>query len=52
MELPEALRYITHFLIVIGDILLHEPHDHMKIGENPSWVRHPVVGVMLTRLVF
>ena len=52
MDLPEALRYITHFLIVIEDILLHEPHDHMNIGENPSWVHHLVVRVKLTRLVF
>ena len=52
MDMPEALRYITQFLIVIGDILLHEPHDHMNIGENPSWVHHLVVRVMLTRLVF
>ena len=51
MDLPKTLRYITHFLIVNGDILIREPQDHLNIGENPSWVGHLVVRVKLTILV-
>ena len=42
-QLPKTLRYITHFLIVIGDFLYQEPHEHIEIWRKPSLGR-PLCG--------
>ena len=53
MDLPQTLRYTyTQILIVIGDILIHEPHEHIYIGESPSWVGHLVVRVKVDYIGF
>ena len=35
MEVPQALRYaIPNLTFFIGEVLIHEPHEHVKLGES------------------
>ena len=45
MDLPQTCTQkvytYTQFLIVIGDFLIHEPHDHNEFWRNPKLGRPP-----------